>query len=172
MSRLNRLTGILHVQIKSQFKNDLTIVTWSRGFTTQTNPNERLSDGPIKCLQDKINAGELKTDEHQTKVMDALRTLYDTIQTYEPADVSSQSSLFKWLSIKTTKSKNNAPKGLYIYGSVGGGKTTLMDLFYDSCTTVRLTYQIKTKNENCLLDNEKEANPFQFIYDKRSCSYS
>lgn len=136
MSRLNRLTGILHVQIKSQFKNDLTIVTWSRGFTTQTNPNERLSDGPIKCLQDKINAGELKTDEHQTKVMDALQTLYDTIQTYEPADVSSQSSLFKWLSIKTTKSKNNAPKGLYIYGSVGGGKTTLMDLFYDSCTTV------------------------------------
>lgn len=136
MSRLNCVTRILHVQIKSQFKNDLTVVTWSRGFATQTNPNERLSDGPIKSLQEKIAVGELKPDEHQTKVMDELQTLYDTIQSYAPAEASAQSSLFKWLPIKTTKPANNAPKGLYIYGSVGGGKTTLMDLFYESCTTV------------------------------------
>lgn len=138
MSRLNCMTRILHVQIKSKFKNDLTIVTWSRGFTTKTNPNERVTDGPIKILQDKIGGGELKSDEHQTKVMDELQTLYDTIQSYTPAEFTSQSSLFKWLPIKNTKLKNNAPKGLYIHGSVGGGKTTLMDLFYDSCTTVSI----------------------------------
>lgn len=139
MSRLNCVTRILHVKFKTQFKNDLTIITWSRGFTTQTNPNERLSDGPIKSLQEKINAGELKPDEHQTKVMYELQTLYDTIQTYTPAEIPSQSSLFKWLPItKNTKPNSNAPKGLYIHGSVGGGKTTLMDLFYDSCTTVSI----------------------------------
>lgn len=139
MSRLNRITSILHVQFKSQFKNDLTIITWSRtNFSTKTNPNERLSDGPIKSLQEKINSGELKPDEHQTKVMDELQTLYDTIQTYEPVELPLQSSLFKWLPIKNKKPNNNAPKGLYIHGSVGGGKTTLMDLFYDSCTTVRI----------------------------------
>ncbi|XP_031640620.1 putative ATPase N2B [Contarinia nasturtii] len=137
MSGLNRMHRILQVYIKSQFKNDLTIITWSRGFATQTNPNQRTSEGPIKCLQEKINSGELKPDEHQIKVMDDLQKLYYTIQTYVPAEIPSQSSLFKWLPIKSTKpKKNNAPKGLYIYGSVGGGKTTLMDLFYDSCSTI------------------------------------
>lgn len=141
MSRLNCVTRILHVQIKSQFKNGHTIVTWSRGFATQTNPNERILDGPIKSLHEKIAVGDLKADEHQTKVMDDLQRLYDTIQTYTPVEASTQNSLFKWLPIKTTKPKNNAPKGLYIHGSVGGGKTTLMDLFYESCTTV--SFQMK-----------------------------
>lgn len=142
MSRLNRINRILPV---SQFKNDLTIITWSRSFATQTNPNAR--EGPIKSLQNKINSGELKVDEHQTKVMDELQKLYDTIQTYTPAEIPSQSSLLKWLPIKSTKpKKNNAPKGLYIYGSVGGGKTTLMDLFYDSCTNVSVLTEKRKKN--------------------------
>ncbi|KAL1505949.1 hypothetical protein ABEB36_005392 [Hypothenemus hampei] len=33
--------------------------------------------------------------------------------------------------------KQNIPNGLYIYGSVGGGKTMLMDLFYDICKVDR-----------------------------------
>lgn len=155
MSRLNCVTRILHIKIKSQFKNDLTIVTWSRGFATKTNPNERITDGPIKSLQDKIGAGELKPDEHQTKVMDELQTLYETIQSYTPVELPTQSSLFKWLPIK--KVKNNAPKGLYIHGSVGGGKTTLMDLFYDSCTTV----SINTNNNLMTKFTKKETSIFR-----------
>ncbi|XP_060523923.1 putative ATPase N2B [Cylas formicarius] len=34
-------------------------------------------------------------------------------------------------SMKTNRKA--APKGLYIYGAVGGGKTMLMDMFYESC---------------------------------------
>lgn len=137
MSRLNRMTRILHIQIKSQLKNDLTIVTWSRGFSTKTNPNECVSEGPVKSLQEKIAAGELKPDEHQTRVMDELQVLYHTVQTYIPPEIQLKSSFFKWLPLKSKKpKKNNTPKGLYIYGSVGGGKTTLMDLFYNSCKAV------------------------------------
>lgn len=137
MSRLNHVTRILQVKIKSQFNNDLTLVTWSRGFSTKTNSNECSLDGPVKSLQEKIIAGNLKSDEHQNQVMHELQTLYNTIQTYTPPEIQTESSLFKWLPIKKSKSgKNNAPKGLYIYGSVGGGKTTLMDLFYDSCHAV------------------------------------
>lgn len=140
MSRLNRITRILQVNIKSQFKSNLTLVTWSRGISTKTNPNECLSEGPVKCLQEKIIADELKPDEHQNQVMDELQKLYDTIQTYTPAEIQTKSSLFKWLSIKntTTSNQNKAPKGLYVYGSVGGGKTTLMDLFFNSCQTVSI----------------------------------
>lgn len=138
MSRLNRVTAILQVQIRSQLKNDFTIYTWSRGFSTKSNSNGS-SEGPIKFLQQKIDAGELKTDEHQNKVMAELQTLYNTIQTYSPAEIQSKSPWLKWLRQRSTKSgKNNAPKGLYIYGSVGGGKTTLMDLFYNSCKSVSI----------------------------------
>lgn len=133
MSRLNRVIRILPVQIKSQCKNGFTFVTWSRGFSTEPNKN----NGPVKILQDKINSGELKPDEHQTRVMFDLQQLFDSIQSYTPVEISSKSSLLKWLPIKSAKSSNkNSPKGLYIHGSVGGGKTTLMDLFYIGCKSV------------------------------------
>lgn len=33
---------------------------------------------------------------------------------------------------KTTQIPSNLPKGLYMYGDVGSGKTMLMDMFYDT----------------------------------------
>ena len=36
---------------------------------------------------------------------------------------------------ETAVKLSNSPRGLYIYGSVGTGKTMLMDLFYDACST-------------------------------------
>jgi len=32
---------------------------------------------------------------------------------------------------------SSSPKGLYLYGGVGCGKTTLMDLFHDACSLSR-----------------------------------
>jgi len=32
---------------------------------------------------------------------------------------------------------SSSPKGLYLYGGVGCGKTTLMDLFHDACSVSR-----------------------------------
>lgn len=138
MSRLNHLTRKLHVQVISLLKNEFSVfISRSRDFSTEAKLNECFTDGPAKVLQDKIQLNEMKADEHQINVMAELQQLYDTIQTYKPAEFQSKSSLLKWLPIKSTKSKSNkAPKGLYIYGSVGGGKTTLMDMFYSSCTSV------------------------------------
>lgn len=35
------------------------------------------------------------------------------------------------------KPQFTAPKGLYLYGNVGSGKTMLMDLFFDTCPVER-----------------------------------
>lgn len=85
------------------------------------------SDGPVVELRKKIAANQLKEDKVQLKVAEQLQTVYEDIKSYQPV----QKTFFtKLLSSKT----QNAPKGLYIYGAVGGGKTMLMDLFFNVCT--------------------------------------
>ena len=83
---------------------------------------------PLEVLNRKISKGELMSDEYQLKVIQDLQTVYENVKGYEPEKVS---FLTKW--IGKGKKKKKAPKGLYLYGAVGGGKTMLMDLFYNCC---------------------------------------
>lgn len=106
---------------------------WSRRrYSASTGP-----EGPIATFERRIASGELKPDPHQLSVVKALQGLYDQVHgSNRPKGIrSSSTSLFSGLfKSKPTPEKNSGPKGLYIHGSVGGGKTTLMDLFYECCT--------------------------------------
>lgn len=86
--------------------------------------------GPIAVLESKISAGELYRDEQQRKVCESLERVYVDIKSYEPEDKGSFLN-------KLFKSRQRTPLGLYIYGAVGGGKTMLMDVFYNCCETKR-----------------------------------
>ncbi|XP_058804936.1 putative ATPase N2B isoform X2 [Phymastichus coffea] len=68
-------------------------------------------------------------DEHQSKIVEELQQVYQNIQAYKP---EREGFLTKWMGGKNKKAKNT-PQGLYLYGAVGGGKTMLMDLFYNCC---------------------------------------
>lgn len=81
--------------------------------------------GPLALLQEKIDNGELMHDDYQYRITESLQRLYENIQGYKPQVHGLFGRFFK----RVTK----APKGLYIYGAVGGGKTMLMDLFYSCC---------------------------------------
>lgn len=70
-------------------------------------------------------------DEHQQKVVADLQKLYEHLKSYEPK--ASPGGLSKWFSFGEKKTEGPELKGLYIYGSVGGGKTMLMDMFYECC---------------------------------------
>ncbi|XP_055541850.1 putative ATPase N2B [Wyeomyia smithii] len=89
---------------------------------------------PIDLVDDKIARKEIQPDPHQRRIAEALQVVYDSIQGYSPPEPAS--GFGKWFSFQNTK-KVKAPKGLYIYGSVGGGKTMLMDMFYDCCAINR-----------------------------------
>lgn len=65
-------------------------------------------------------------DAHQMKVVQILQRIYEDVYNYKPQQLN---LLEKWFGSR----KKDVPKGLYIHGAVGGGKTMLMDLFYNCC---------------------------------------
>ena len=70
---------------------------------------------------EKIASGELRDDAEQAAVIAQLNSLAEALEARE-----------KRGAIGKLLGKNGAPKGIYIYGDVGRGKTMLMDLFFAS----------------------------------------
>ena len=72
----------------------------------------------------RIAAHELERDGAQRAVVDRLSELADTLASYRPARGSTA------LGRLLRRVRGGAPRGLYLYGDVGRGKTMLMDLFF------------------------------------------
>lgn len=80
--------------------------------------------------QAMVDAGEIEADAAQIAVA---RHLDDLNAALTEARITTKKSALGWLFGKR-KTAIAAPKGLYIWGSVGRGKTMLMDLFYQVAT--------------------------------------
>lgn len=97
---------------------------------------------PMKLYMDRVQSGDLAPDRDQSLTIQLLDKLYNNIQRYKPRSqqVNSGGGFLGKLLGKGGESvklvNTSAPQGLYIWGSVGGGKTTLMDIFYESCDNV------------------------------------
>ncbi|KAL1620689.1 ATPase [Diplodia seriata] len=105
--------------------------------------------GPIAEYNSRVESGRLRDDEHQRGIIDNLQALHVTLSKYQPPPVvhptieslqppkkSLLGSLFgsKEEGWKPVISEN-LPKGIYMYGDVGSGKTMMMDLFFDTLPT-------------------------------------
>lgn len=73
------------------------------------------------------NAGALEPDAAQARAVAQLQKLQDELANYRRP---SKSSSLGWLMARGAKTA--APRGLYIWGDVGRGKTMLMDLFFET----------------------------------------
>ena len=78
---------------------------------------------PQSVYQARLDDGSLSADAGQKVVVDALDGLFQTI-IQSPEKPALLSRLFQ-------SHKATAPKGIYLYGGVGRGKSLLMDMFYD-----------------------------------------
>lgn len=78
-----------------------------------------------------MQSKELSQDEHQISVVNQFDRLYTRLSSYSlPPIVIGQSFLEQFLFGKAKATR--IPKGIYLWGTVGGGKTMLMDLFFDT----------------------------------------
>ncbi len=80
-----------------------------------------MSKSPQTLYKDGLEKGKFKPDPAQGAALRSFQRLYD-----ELGDKP------KGLIQKIAKRRQEAPRGIYIYGGVGRGKSMLMDLFYKS----------------------------------------
>jgi len=85
-----------------------------------------LSD-PLSRYRRLLADGELRPDSHQLAIMEKLQNLHNELIGYEEKLPGKKGLLGRLL-----KSRKNVtfPRGLYVHGDVGRGKSMIMDLFF------------------------------------------
>lgn len=99
------------------------MIRWCRWQVTQSLSQKllvRSSSGLIVSYKQSVVDGELIYDDKQMKVLSVLDSLKSQLELECSPSLSSP-----------VRSSRNCPRGAYIYGTVGTGKTMLMDKFFE-----------------------------------------
>ncbi|HAK63647.1 MAG TPA: cell division protein ZapE [Alphaproteobacteria bacterium] len=86
--------------------------------------------GPLAVYRERVHSGHIRPDPAQEFAIRRLQTLEDELRAYGR---TRQNRLLSWLG----RPAPQAPKGLYLWGEVGRGKSMLMDLFYETVPVAR-----------------------------------
>ncbi|KAL8243638.1 hypothetical protein R6Q59_009896 [Mikania micrantha] len=130
--------------------------------------------GPVAEYDERVHSRRLRDDEHQRHIIAHLQDLHDDLLEYVPPkvvhpqieDLTPQPKTF-FSSIFGGKAKKqpiseipeNLPKGVYMYGDVGSGKTMMMDLFYDTLPP-SITSKTRIHFHNFMQDVHKRLHKF------------
>lgn len=127
-------------------------VNHARTYASVSRASKAPPSGPTALYRQRVKQGTLREDPHQLPIVADLQRVYDELLSYEPpavpeplVDVGPSSSatagffgrIFGRLSSAATAPAipdipPNVPKGLYLFGDVGCGKSMLMDLLYEA----------------------------------------
>ncbi|TNY24192.1 AFG1-like ATPase-domain-containing protein [Rhodotorula diobovata] len=126
----------------------------TRHASTTSHPSSAARAGPTAAYDSQVAKGHIQNDPHQRSIVSVLQTMYDELDRYTPPPIGPlpppvqpsmwdrlmRSRLFRDMAdelhqantatIPLPPPPSGLPKGLYLFGSVGCGKSFLMDLFY------------------------------------------
>jgi len=91
-------------------------------------PTDPSAAGPLAAYRARLAAGALESDPAQEEAARRLQTLWKALRGYDPKPRPPTASLFARLLRRDPPAP--APRGLYLVGAVGRGKSMLMDLFF------------------------------------------
>lgn len=127
-------------------------------------PNER--------YQQDLTSGVLVPDAAQAQAMRHIQRLYEELL----ANWSAQArGLAPWLGRFVRKAarkdwRNDPPKGLYLYGGVGRGKTYIMDTFFECLPTQKKLrthfHRFMQKVHGELASLKQQKNPLELVADR------
>lgn len=136
--------------------------------------------GPLAEYDARVHAGKLRNDEHQRNLISALQDLHTMLSEYRPPDVVEPtieslqppkktllSSIFGGSRSEHYQAKlpipDTLPKGLYMYGDVGSGKTMLMDLFFETLPA-NIKHKTRVHFHNFMQDVHKSLHKMKAIH--------
>lgn len=119
--------------------------------------------GPLAVYRERIASGDLKNDPDQARVVERLDQLWHELATMPPPAPPAKGGLLAGLARRLKpQAPPPRPRGLYIVGRVGRGKTMVMDLFF-GCAPVRQKERIHflrfMQDVHQKLHDLKAANP-------------
>jgi len=83
---------------------------------------------PIDAYRDLVQRGEIEADPFQEAAMERLQSLYTQLEPY-----GRQMGQTGWRArLSFRGGRKDPPKGIYMWGGVGRGKSMLMDLFFEN----------------------------------------
>ncbi|CAM6087558.1 unnamed protein product [Calypogeia fissa] len=115
------------------FSAQICLLLRNRGFHGRDANLEEIPVGtlPLDAYNELVKAGAIKQDPNQIAALQPLERLHQELEHYTPSAPGFTSKLFS--SIIRQK---ETPRGVYIYGGVGSGKSLVADIFFH-CSPVK-----------------------------------
>lgn len=151
--------------VHKSYLNVSKVVKLIAKYSSSSRPPGRI----LQAYERKIESAGLERDDYQLQVAQNLDRLDSKLKHFSP-----RSSIFSKLF--RGKSETRKPRGIYLYGSVGCGKTMLMDLFFENCS-VDPSERIRIHFHSFMLDihqriHVQKQKQSSFSSSRRALSYN